>query len=110
VYAFFPFETRLYELCCSFEAVALISNCYQECVEVFQTFLTLSKSGGIQSAFVDVYNAASNSWARYPEGLVQARSFFAATSIPSGAVFFAGGQTSGEGSVFDNITASPLCM
>ena len=77
---------------------------------VFSILFDVCTSGGIQSAFVDVYNAASNSWVRYPEGLVQARSFFAATSIPSGAVFFAGGQTSGEWSVFDNITASLLCM
>ena len=82
-----------------------------ECVEVFSAFFfDVCTSGGMQSVFVDVYNATSNSWARYPEGLVQARSFFAATSIPSGAVFFAGGQTSGEWSVFDNITASLLCM
>jgi hypothetical protein len=49
--------------------------------------------GGIQSEFLDIYNATSNSWASYPAGLGQARSSLAAASLPSGLVFFAGGFT-----------------
>ena len=46
---------------------------------------------------VDMYNATSNSWTTYPEGLGQARSLLAAASSASGLVLFAGGTTSGEG-------------
>ena len=48
-------------------------------------------SGGVVSAYVDMYNATSNSWTRFPTGLGQARYFLAAASLPSGLVFFAGG-------------------
>jgi hypothetical protein len=51
--------------------------------------------GGDFSAHVDVYNATSNSWTRYPTGLGQARGYFSAASLPSGLVFFAGGRTTG---------------
>ena len=47
------------------------------------------------STFVDIYNAASNSWTRHPKGLVHARGFLTAASLSSGLVFFAGGRTSG---------------
>jgi hypothetical protein len=40
---------------------------------------------------VDVYNATSNSWIRFPNGLGIARRELAAASLPSGLVFFAGG-------------------
>jgi hypothetical protein len=53
-------------------------------------------SGGSFSARVDVYNASSNSWASYPTGLGQARGYLAAASLPSGLVFFAGGEQSGD--------------
>ena len=46
---------------------------------------------------VDMYDATSNSWTTYPEGLGQARNFLAAASSASGLVLFAGGITSGEG-------------
>jgi hypothetical protein len=49
--------------------------------------------GGIQSEFLDIYNATSNSWTGHPAGLGQARSSLAAASLPSGLVFFAGGFT-----------------
>ena len=39
-----------------------------------------------------MYNATSNSWTRFPNGLGQARHFLAAASLPSGLVFFAGGD------------------
>ena len=48
-------------------------------------------SSGTSSAYVDMYNAMSNSWTRFPTGLGQARSNLAAASLPSGLVFFAGG-------------------
>ena len=53
-------------------------------------------SDGSFSARVDVYNASSNSWASYPTGLGQARGLLAAASLPSGLVFFAGGEQSGD--------------
>ncbi len=53
-------------------------------------------SVGVFSAFVDLYNATSNNWTTYPTGLVHARSFLAAASLPTGLVFFGGGRTSGE--------------
>ena len=40
-----------------------------------------------------MYNATSNSWTTFPTGLGQARSQFAAASLPSGLVFFVGGYT-----------------
>ena len=40
-----------------------------------------------------MYNTTSNSWTTFPTGLGQARSQFAAASLPSGLVFFAGGYT-----------------
>ena len=40
---------------------------------------------------MDVYNATSNSWIRFPNGLGIARGLLAAASLPSGLVFFAGG-------------------
>ena len=53
----------------------------------------VSASGLQSSAYVDIYNATSNSWSRFPTGLGQARNRLAAASLPSGLVFFAGGQT-----------------
>ncbi len=50
-------------------------------------------SGSGPSPYVDMYNATSNSWTRFPTGLGQARQFLAAASLPSGLVFFAGGVT-----------------
>jgi hypothetical protein len=44
---------------------------------------------------VDLFNSTSNSWTVYQKGLGQARSDLAAASLPSGMVFFAGGQVSG---------------
>jgi hypothetical protein len=38
-----------------------------------------------------MYNATSNSWIRFPNGLGKARRELAAESLPSGLVFFAGG-------------------
>ena len=49
-------------------------------------------SGGVVSAYVDMYNATSNSWTTFPTGLGQARYYLAAASLPSGLVFFAGGS------------------
>ena len=40
-----------------------------------------------------MYNATSNSWTTFPNGLGQARFGLAAASLPSGLVFFAGGWT-----------------
>ncbi len=50
-------------------------------------------SGGAVSAYVDMYNATSNRWTTFPTGLGQARQYLAAASLPSGLVFFAGGDT-----------------
>jgi hypothetical protein len=47
-------------------------------------------SVGAVSAYVDMYNATSNSWTTFPTGLGQARQDLAAASLPSGLVFFAG--------------------
>jgi hypothetical protein len=47
------------------------------------------------STYVDMYNATSNRWIRYPEGLSEARYYLAASSLPSGLVFFAGGLKTG---------------
>ena len=47
------------------------------------------------SAYVDMYNATSNRWIRYPEGLAEARYYLAASSLPSGLVLFAGGLKTG---------------
>lgn len=55
-----------------------------------------STSGDKFSADVDIYNASSNSWTSDPAGLGQTRSRLAATSLPSGLVFFAGGVTTGD--------------
>jgi hypothetical protein len=66
-----------------------------------QTFLQLhattysDASGNTYSAYVDLYNATSNNWVRYVQGLGQARSNLAAASLSSGLVFFAGGETTG---------------
>jgi hypothetical protein len=46
------------------------------------------------SSYVDMYNATSNSWTTYPEGLGMARGFLAAASSTSGLVFFLGGSSS----------------
>jgi N-acetylneuraminic acid mutarotase len=51
---------------------------------------------GGHSAYVDVYNATSSSWIRFPNGLGIARSQLAAASLPWGLVFFAGGMKNGE--------------
>lgn len=53
-------------------------------------------AGEAPTAEVDIYNATSGSWTRYPKGLGQARGFLAAASLSSGLVFFAGGQVSGK--------------
>ena len=53
-------------------------------------------SGNIYSGNIDLYNATSNSWTRHPKGLGQARGYLAATSLPSGLVFFAGGWSQGR--------------
>ncbi len=42
-----------------------------------------------------MYNATSDSWTRFPEGLGQAREYLSSSSLPSGLVFFAGGASSG---------------
>jgi hypothetical protein len=39
-----------------------------------------------------MYNAISNSWTSFPNGLGQARYGSAGASLPSGLVFFAGGM------------------
>jgi hypothetical protein len=46
------------------------------------------------SSYVDIYNATSNSWTTYPEGLGMARGLLAAASLASGLVFFVGGSSS----------------
>jgi hypothetical protein len=51
--------------------------------------------GGFSSSVVDMYNATSNSWTSFPNGLRQARYDLAGASLPSGLVFFAGGAVSG---------------
>ncbi len=43
-----------------------------------------------------MYNATSNSWTRFPNGLGRARRELAAASLPSGLVFFAGGWNQGS--------------
>ena len=48
---------------------------------------------GLSSSYVDMYNATSNTWTRYPTGLGQARSYITGASLASGLVFFAGGYT-----------------
>jgi hypothetical protein len=65
--------------------------CFLRDTIIFETF----KSGDGYSAHVDMYNASSNSWSSYPTGLGEARGDVAAASLPSGLVFFAGGQLSG---------------
>ena len=52
--------------------------------------------GNGHSALVDVYNATSNSWIQFPNGLGIARRELAAASLPSGLVFFAGGWNQGK--------------
>ena len=69
-----------------------------EC-EIFIDASSGSSFGG-SSSYVDVYNATSNSWTRFPAGLGQARARLAAASLPSGLVFFAGGIASGGKRVF----------
>jgi hypothetical protein len=54
-----------------------------------------SLSVGGLSTYVDMYNATSDSWTRFPEGLGQAREYLSSSSLPSGLVFFAGGASSG---------------
>ena len=44
------------------------------------------------SAYVDMYNATSNSWTTFPTGIGQARINLATASLSSGLVFFAGGS------------------
>ena len=51
------------------------------------------------STYVDMYNSTSNSWSSHPTGLGQARGALAAASLPSGLVFFAGGQNSGAANI-----------
>jgi hypothetical protein len=63
--------------------------------------VTACASGNNQSSYVDMYNATSNSWTTYPTGLGQARGYLAAASLASGLVFFAGGWTGADQSVFD---------
>ena len=55
---------------------------------------------GGHSAYVDVYNATSNSWIRFPNGLGIARRELAAASLSSGLVFFAGGWNQGPPPIF----------
>jgi hypothetical protein len=50
----------------------------------------------VQSSHVDIYNSSSNSWSSIATGLGQARGYLAATSLPSGVVFFAGGYVTGS--------------
>ncbi len=47
-----------------------------------------------QTRYVDVYRASSNDWTRMPNGLGIARFRVVGASLPSGLVFFAGGDTS----------------
>lgn len=47
-----------------------------------------------QTRYVDVYRASSNDWIRMPDGLGIARFRVVGASLPSGLVFFAGGDTS----------------
>ncbi len=47
------------------------------------------------SAHTDIYNSSSASWTSDRSGLGQARSYIGIASLPSGLVFFAGGETSG---------------
>jgi hypothetical protein len=54
-----------------------------------------------------MYNATSNSWSAYPEGLVEARCCLAAASLVPGLVLFAGGFTSkGSSSIVDIYNAT----
>ena len=59
------------------------------CSFVFMYFLV----SGQRFSVVDMYNATSNSWTSFPNGLVQAREYLAGASLPSGLVFFAGGYS-----------------
>jgi hypothetical protein len=52
------------------------------------------------TAHVDIYNATSNSWFRFPEGLGQSRYALAATSLLSGLVFFAGGSKGSRNCIY----------
>ncbi len=71
--------------CCCLFAVLFVSA--RLCSFVFMYFLVSS----VASSVVDMYNATSNSWTSFPNGLGQARSHLAGASLPSGLVFFAGG-------------------
>ncbi len=42
---------------------------------------------------MDIYNATCNCWTQYPQGLGQSRYYFAAASLSSGLLLFAGGFT-----------------
>ncbi len=44
------------------------------------------------SAHVDIYNSVTGTWTAFSSGLGQARRHLAAVSLPSGLVFFAGGN------------------
>ena len=44
------------------------------------------------SAHVDMYNSVTGTWFVFSSGLGQARRFLVAVSLPSGLVFFAGGN------------------
>jgi hypothetical protein len=58
-------------------------------------------SGNIYSMYVDLYNASSNIWVRFPQGLGQARCNLAAASLSSGLVFFAGGESTAGASNYE---------
>jgi hypothetical protein len=64
-----------------------------------ENYTDTGASGNSLSSFVDMYNATSNNWTSFPEGLGQARYNLAGASLPSGLVFFAGG-----------ITGDPCCL
>ena len=53
-----------------------------------------------------MYNASSNSWTTFPNGLGQARHSLAAAALPSGLVFFAGGFSSGAADVVPALQSS----
>ena len=63
----------------------------RECLWGCGCWADARSTGSVSSSVVDMYNATSNSWTSFPNGLSQARQYLAGASLPSGLVFFAGG-------------------
>jgi len=90
-------ETGVCVLLCDREltTAVLLHCCLPLMLRVFvlTVALTCTLDNGVRSTYVDMYNATSNSWTKFPTGLGQARFRCAAASLPSGLVFVAGGES-----------------